>query len=123
MAEQISDPFQMWREWRSESERQMNSFLNDAMATEQFSRGMGQVMDVSLNLQKTMSDSFGRYLSAFNMPSRTDVLDLANRLTYIEERLSSIEATLVSSARAVTAPGVSAVAVERERPPRTKKPA
>jgi len=114
----------MWREWMSESERQVNSFLNEAMGTEQFSQGMGQFMDVYLNMQKTMSDSFGRYLSAFNMPSRTDILDLANRLTYIEERLTGIETTLATSAKALAPTNlVSTAAVERERPPRTKKPA
>ena len=124
MAEQATDPLQAWRDWMTESERQLNSFFNDAMSTDQFSRGMGQFMDLYLNSQKTMNDTFGRYLSAFNLPSRTDVLDIANRLTHIEDRLSAIESSLAASVRASRSEAAGAApAVDRERPARTKQPA
>ena len=123
MAEQPTDPFQAWRDWMSDSERQWNSFLNDAMATDQFSQGMGQFMDVYLNMQKTMSDTFGRYLSAFNLPSRTDVLDLANRLTHIEDRLGAIESALAVAAKVNRGDLSVAPVAERDRPARTKQPA
>jgi hypothetical protein len=51
----------MWRNWLSESERQWNGFLNQAMATDEFSQTMGRFMDVYLNLQKSMSEAMGRY--------------------------------------------------------------
>jgi polyhydroxyalkanoic acid synthase PhaR subunit len=123
MAEQATDPFQAWRDWMSESERQWNSFLNDAMATDQFSQGMGQFMDVYLNTQKTLNDTFGRFLSAFNLPTRTDVLDLANRLTHIEDRLGAIESGLAASARANRSESSASPVAERDRPARTKQPA
>lgn len=123
MAEQPTDPFQAWRDWMSDSERQWNSFLNDAMATDQFSQGMGQFMDGYLNMQKTMSDTFGRYLSAFNLPSRTDVLDVANRLTHIEDRLGAIESALAATAKGNRGESSVAPSTQRDRPARTKQPA
>ncbi|MBI2766276.1 MAG: hypothetical protein HYX53_10245 [Chloroflexi bacterium] len=121
----VSDPFAMWRDWVANSERQWNGFLNEAMATDQFSQTMGRIMDVYLNMQKSMNDVMGRYFSALNMPTRTDVLALGNRLTAIDDRLTVIEGLLA----AITAPEagrnshIKAEANPAPRPPRTKKPA
>ena len=64
MAEQstLPDPMAMWREWVSQSERQWNGFLNNAMATNEFSQVMGRFMDVYLGMQKNMNEVMGRYL-------------------------------------------------------------
>jgi polyhydroxyalkanoic acid synthase PhaR subunit len=115
-----ADPLEMWREWVANSERQWNGFLNKAMATDEFSQSLGRFMDVYLNMQKNMNDTMGRYFSALNVPSRTDVVALGERLTLIEERLGSIE-TMLASARTAPVPAISAEAAPP--PPRTKKPA
>ncbi len=116
------DPFAMWRDWLTQSERQWNSYLNDVMSTDQFSEAMGRMTDMSLNMQKNMNEVMGRYFAALNVPTRTDVLSLGNRLTEIEERLGSIESALVDlkpvEKRAATAAAAPAVVM----PPRTKRP-
>ncbi|MEO6043837.1 MAG: poly(R)-hydroxyalkanoic acid synthase subunit PhaE [Tepidiformaceae bacterium] len=118
-----ADPFEMWRDWMANSERQWNGFLNNAMATDQFTQSMGQFMDVYLNMQKSMNEVMGRYMSALNLPTRNDILTLGERLSAIEDHLGTIESALgamksPAAAKATTAasPGVAA------RPPRTKKP-
>ncbi|MBI5948879.1 MAG: hypothetical protein HY875_12145 [Chloroflexi bacterium] len=125
MAEQTSpDPFAMWRDWVSNSERQWNAFLNEMMSTDEFSKSMGRFMDVYLNSQKQLNDSMGRYLNALNLPTRSDIQGLGDRLSVIEHRLSGIEsrlAALVPADRAATASPSPAASVPR--PPRTKKPA
>ena len=117
----------MWRDWLSNSERQWNGFLNEVMATDQFGESMGRMMDVYLNMQKNMNDVMGRYFSAINVPTRTDLLALGNRLSDIEERLGGIEGMVKSLGTAV-APAAVAVSPKTEaaaipRPPRTRKPA
>lgn len=116
------DPFAMWRDWVANSERQWNGFLNNAMATDEFSQTMGRFMDVYLNMQKNMNEVMGRYLQLLNVPTRNDILALGERLSQIEDRLSSIEnaVTSVSAGRGANASGPSAAPA---RPPRTKKPA
>lgn len=118
-----SDPFALWREWVSNSERQWNAFLNEAMSTEQFSQSMGRFMDMYLNLQQSMTDVMGRYFTALNMPTRTDVLSLGARLSAIEERLASLESAI---GRLAPPPpqreGAPATAPAPPRPARTKKP-
>ena len=122
--QQTTDPFEVWRNWVSDSERQWNSFLNQAMSTDEFSQSMGRFMDVYLNMQKSMNEVMGRYLSAFNLPTRTDVLTLGDRLGAIEDTLAEIQASLTrTSPPAAVNGGPTAAPSPRPAPARTKKPA
>ncbi|MEO6399135.1 MAG: poly(R)-hydroxyalkanoic acid synthase subunit PhaE [Tepidiformaceae bacterium] len=116
-----TDPIEMWRDWVSNSERQWNGFLNSAMSTDQYTQGMGQLMDVSLNMQKSMNEAMGRFLSALNLPTRSDILALGERLSMIEDHLGSIEAAIAALAPAAPAKA-SVAAASVARPPRTKQP-
>ncbi len=121
-----ADPFEMWRDWMADSERQWNGFLNNAMATDQFTQSMGQFMDVYLNMQKSMNEVMGRYLSSINLPTRNDILALGERMSAIEDGLGKVEATIAALKTAVpakAAPGRSPTPAAVARPPRTKKPA
>ena len=109
----------------NQSERQWNSFLNEAMATDEFSRSMGRGMDMFLNAQGQMNEALGRILTTMNIPTRTDVMAIADRLGAIEERLLSIEMQMNTIRVNGQQPGVAAErpAMEAaERPPRTRKP-
>ena len=112
------DPLAMWRDWVATSERQWNAFLNNAMATDEFSQAMGRFMDVYLNMQKNMNEVMGRYLQTANIPTRSDILALGERLSQIEDRIGRIEDALLASKVAAAAPPAAAAA----RPPRTKNP-
>ncbi len=118
----LPDPLAMWREWVAQSERQWNGFLNNAMATDEFSQVMGRFMDVYLGMQKNMNDVMGRYLQMANVPTRSDVLSLGERITALEDRLIRIE-TLLTKAAAASVAKPQAPAGATARPPRTRKPA
>lgn len=97
MAEQTSsprDPFGMWRDWVSQSERQWNTFLNEVMGSPQYTEAQGRFMEMYLAMQKAMGEAMGRSLVALDIPTRTDLLGLGERLSVIEGRLSAIEAHL-----------------------------
>lgn len=113
------DPFAAWRDWIAQSERQWNTFLNDAMATDEFAESMGRFMDVYLSAQKNVNELMGRYFSTLNVPTRQDVLSLGSRLSEIENRLDGIERALLSLRAAENG---AAPADVLARPPRTKKP-
>lgn len=116
------DPLEMWRNWLTESERQWNGFLNQAMATDEFSQTMGRFMDVYLNMQKGMSEAMGRYLTAMNLPSRTDVLAVGDRLSAVEERLAALEAVVAASSKPAAKAAPENGAPARPKPARTRKP-
>jgi polyhydroxyalkanoic acid synthase PhaR subunit len=117
------DPLEMWRNWLTESERQWNGFLNQAMATDEFSQTMGKFMDVYLNMQKSMSEAMSRYLTAMNLPTRTDVLSIGDRISALEDRMASLEGALKKPARSEPGKGAPATAAPpKTKPARTRKP-
>ncbi len=116
----VPDPFAMWREWVAQSERQWNALLNQAMGTDQYGQSLARFMELYLGLQKSMGEAMGRYFTALNIPTRTDVLALGQRLSGIEERLAGLEASLerLGAARRTDGEGATTPA----RPRRTKTP-
>jgi polyhydroxyalkanoic acid synthase PhaR subunit len=105
----------MWSEWLTQSERQWNTFFNETMNTDQFSQSLGGMMDFYIAMQKGFSDQMARYLATVNMPSRTDILAVNDRLLDIENRLAAIEARLTSMGAATN------TADATRRPARTRK--
>ena len=117
-ASPIPDPMAAWRAFVTQSEQQWNAFLNQAMGSDQYSQTLGRMMEMYAGMQKSMADQMARYLGALNMPTRSDVMTLGDRLAMIEDRLAGIERMLARVEG--LAPGGSAAA--SERPPRTKQP-
>src|SRR5258708_18934163 len=109
------DPLTAWRNWLSDAEARWNSFFNQMMGTDQFSRVMSRFTELSLNMQKRMAEAMGQYFSALNLPTRTDVISQGERLSSIEERLTSIEASLARLAGAGEAPD--GASIPRHPPP------
>jgi len=105
----------------SQSENQLNTLFNELMATDGYGRLMGLVTKLGVSMQKSMSENMERYFSALSLPTRSDVIDLAQRLSTIETRLLAIEANL-RKLTGSTAIDVSPI-VPSIRPPRTRKPA
>ncbi len=109
-----------WRQWATQSERQWNEFFNQMMGTEEFSQSLGRNLDVFLHFQKTMNEAMGSFFTAMNVPTRTDVLALGDRMLTIENRLAAIEAQLSAALASAPAGGTAA---KPSRPKRTKRPA
>jgi len=117
----IPDPAATWRTLLSQSEQQWNAFLNQAMGSDQYTQSMGRMMEAYAAMQKNMAESMSRYLGALNMPTRSDILTLGDRLAMIEDRLAGIERMLTAAGTgAAPTDGTTAAAM---RPPRTKQPA
>ncbi len=108
-----------WRQWATQSERQWNEFFNQMMGTEEFSQSLGRNLDVFLHFQKTMNEAMGSFFTAMNVPTRTDVLALGDRMLAIENRLAALEAQL--SAALAAGPSTNTNA-KPARPKRTKRP-
>ena len=115
-----SDAVASWREWMTQSEARLNALFNDVMATDGYGRVLGGLTKVFVSMQKSMSEGMERYFTALSLPTRSDVVDLGQRLSMIESRLLSIENSL-----ARLAPPDAREEESRppaHRPPRTKRP-
>jgi hypothetical protein len=110
------DPAAMFREFVTQWERNVNSFANQVMGTESFSRLMQEAQRLQLALQQATSEAMGRRLAAMNMPTRDDVIRLAEKLADVDRRLARIEASLDGDATLV------ADDAPRAARPRTRQP-
>jgi hypothetical protein len=115
------DVGQLWRTWLTETERQWNTFFNDVMSTDSFGRFMGGYMDIYSTFQRLVAQNMERSLSTLNVPSRSDIVELGERLSGVEERLGAIESSINTLAEAVGHPSEPA-AVTQLRPRRTRRP-
>jgi len=110
------DPAATFRDLVTQWERNFNSLANQVMGTESFSRLMQEAQRMQLALQQATSDAMGRRLASMNMPTREDIIRLAEKVSDVDRRLARIEASLDGQEGSTVAP-------ENNRGrPRTRQP-
>jgi SMC interacting uncharacterized protein involved in chromosome segregation len=119
MADKSNDPVAMWQHMIGEMEKGFNSFANQAMASPEFSKVVNQVGGVSAGAQKQLGDLMEKYLVGMNLPSRAQMVGIAERLQSIEGQLNEIKAMLHQFQSNTGAPQGGSAA---PRPPRTRRP-
>ena len=118
MADKGSDPVALWHTMIGEMEKGFNAFANQTMTSPEFSKAMNQAGGATAGAQKQFGDFMEKYLLNMNLPSRAQMVGMAERLQNIEGQLNEIKAMLVAM-NAGTAPAGYGAA---PRPPRTKRP-
>ena len=119
MADKSNDPVAMWQNMIGEMEKGFNSFANQAMSSPEFSRVMNQVGGATAGAQKQLGELMEKYLVSMNLPSRAQMVGMAERIQTIEGQLNEIKAMLHQIHHNSLAPeGGYGTA----RPPRTKRP-
>jgi len=86
------------------------------MGTEGFSKSMNQVQDAQLGAQKAFRDFMTQNLTMANMPTRDDLVRLAESVQDLDRRMARIEDLLQAMVPADTQ------TKPRSGPPRTRKP-
>jgi hypothetical protein len=119
MADKSNDPVAMWQNMIGEMEKGFNSFANQAMSSPEFSKVMNQVGGASAGAQKQLGEWMEKYLVSMNLPSRAQMVGMAERLQSIEGQLNEIKAMLNQMGKAS---GVSVGGASAQMPPRTKRP-
>lgn len=114
-----SDPGDAFRELVTEWERGFDSFANALMGTENFSRSMNQMQNLQLQMRQLFREFMTDNLTLANMPTRDDVVRIAEAVQALDERMSRIESMLEASTGNMPA---GATPPRRRNPPRTKKP-
>jgi SMC interacting uncharacterized protein involved in chromosome segregation len=121
MADKSSnDPVAMWQNMLGEMEKGFNSFANQAMASPEFSKVVNQVGGVTAGAQKQLGELMEKYLVGMNLPSRAQMVSMAERLQSIEGQLNEIKALLHQVQNNPVAPAGGYPAAPR--PPRTRRP-
>jgi len=117
VSDKLNDPAQVWQSMLAEMEKNFNSVANQIMGSEQFSKVTHQLTGASVGAQKAIGELMERYLVGMNLPSRAQMVSMAERLQSIEGQLNEIKALLNSMNGGAGSSGSSA-----PKPPRTKLP-
>ena len=118
MADKGSDPVALWQTMIGEMEKGFNAFANQTMTSPEFSKAMNQAGSASAGAQKQFGDFMEKYLVNMNLPSRAQMVGMAERLQNIESQLNEIKAMLTAMNAGAAPSGFAAT----PRPPRTKRP-
>jgi polyhydroxyalkanoate synthesis regulator phasin len=81
-----------WRQMAEQAEQQWNQFFNQAMGTEAFASMMGRYMEGYLAFQQSLARNVERYMQSLNLPTRTDITAIGERLASMEAQLSALAA-------------------------------
>ncbi len=113
MAEQAGngthyDPLESWRQLRDNYLDSWAKAMIDVVNTDAYAKATGAMLDTYLsvstpfreNLEKTMLQA----LAQLSMPSRADVISLAERLTHVELRIDDMDAKLDRIEKALIKP-------------------
>jgi hypothetical protein len=119
MADKSNDPVAIWQNMMGEMEKGFNAFATKAMESPEFSRVVNQVGGVSAGAQKQLGEMMEKYLVSMNLPSRAQMIGMAERLQAIEGQLNEIKVLLQ---RQNNSPAPGGEPASAPRPPRTKKP-
>jgi hypothetical protein len=99
-----------WKSMRDTSLENWSKMMIDMVNSDEYSRTTGQWLDTYLTLsqpfRRLIDIMMTQVLTALNMPMRTDVTSLAERLTNIETRLDDQDAKLDDILKAIKAVSV-----------------
>src|SRR5580692_62098 len=120
MADKSNDPVAIWQNMMGEMEKGFNAFATKAMESPEFSRVVNQVGGVSAGAQKQLGEMMEKYLVSMNLPSRAQMVGMAERLQSIEGQLNEIK-TLLLQMNGISGMTKDSLAAA-PRPPRTRRP-
>ena len=118
MADKGSDPVALWHTMIGEMEKGFNAFANQTMTSPEFSKAINQAGGATAGAQKQFGDFMEKYLLNMNLPSRAQMIGMAERLQNIESQLNEIKVML----QQMNAGSASSAYSVAPRPARTKRP-
>jgi polyhydroxyalkanoate synthesis regulator phasin len=92
------DPTGMFKNMRDAGMDAWSKMMIQMVNSETYAQATGTMLDAWLTgsapFRKVIESTMTQALTQLNMPTRTDVISLAERLTHIEMRLDDLEAKL-----------------------------
>ena len=84
------DPFTFWKDMYTNFEKNVGGKLEEQMKKEEFSKWMGQILNVNLQHQKMMNDYTEHSLKQLNLPSKKDLASVATLIINLEEKVDDL---------------------------------
>lgn len=90
------DPFSFWRTTQNASLDAWSKAMIELVNTDAYAQATGRILDTylaaSVPMRKAIEQAMAQVLSRVNMPTRAEVLSIAERMTNIEMRLDDLDA-------------------------------
>ena len=108
---------EFWRDAISQWERNSNELATQTMQSPEFGQAMTNMAIGTAGLQKLFAMMLTQSLAHMNLPSRTELLEIAERLQAIEANIAQIQSALANMTGEYKT-----AASPKARPARTKRP-
>lgn len=115
MAKNDFDPVRAWQDIVQKWEVEINEWSAKLTESEQFSAMMGQATKMNLVAQRAWAEQMESMLQALNLPSKSQIENITERLDRIEDNIERIRLAADKPAE----PEASSARIE---PKRTRKP-
>ena len=112
-------PMAMWRDWVAKSEAQWSEAAANLLKDPKAGTVLTRQIEEARLAQRMFAEMAQASLAVVNLPSRSDVEGLDERMGRIEDGLAALGAELVRMREALVAGGVGAVAAAS--PPRSRR--
>lgn len=89
--QRVPDPFRAWREWFQENEQRWSETMTDVMGDDRVAKGMGRYFQEALHTHRMFTDSMAQYLGNLNLPARSDILALGDRIGQLEDTIAALQ--------------------------------
>ncbi|KHK93542.1 hypothetical protein [Novosphingobium malaysiense] len=94
MTNNAYDPIAAWQKMIQDWEGEINAWSGKLTQSEQFSAVLGQATKMIVVAQKTMSEQLEGLLQSLNLPSKTQVEAMTDRLDAIEDSIAQLRIAL-----------------------------
>lgn len=119
-------PARMWRDWIAKSEAQWSETVSQMLKNEHTGEAMNRQLSEMQLMHRQFSELAQASLAAANLPSRSDLEALDERMGRLEDGLAQVAAGLSQLSQALTAARATAgtaATTSTSRPTRNRKPA
>jgi hypothetical protein len=99
MVTKTGDPIALWQQMVGEMQKGFGAFAKQALAAQRPRNSADQAAAAPAGSQKQLADLMESYFIGMNLPSRTQLTAMTERLTAIEAQLSEIKALLQQTSK------------------------
>ncbi len=112
MTDKQFNPFEAWQEVVQRWEHELNAWSGQITKSEEFGALIGQATKATIYAQKAMAEQTEAVLRSLNLPSKSQIEEISERLAVIEDHLAQLRLGRVGEGDKVAA----------AEPSRTRKP-
>lgn len=118
------EPMRIWREWYQESEKQWSDAASQFLANDQVAKSTGKYAQEAMHLQRMFNESMAQFLTTLNLPARTDIQALSDRIGQLEDGITGLQVEVRQLRQNLAEQNLTKnKKVRATRPKRTKQPA